>query len=135
MHQTASNLHGADSSDQTQGDESEDDANGRRARLCQPSRVRVPSQRHDDVDAEEGGRRLRVAPRQPRPCLSPHAIPPASVSFASLVSPHATPCGRQPWSRHKDELRGREPAILGVLEPQHPLLKPVIIREPGVVLA
>lgn len=94
----------------------------------------MPSHGHNDMDVADGPRHLRVAARQPRPCLSPHAVPPASVSFASLVSPHATPCGRQPWSRHKEDLRGRAPEILGVLEPQHPLLKPVIVRTPGALL-
>lgn len=76
-----------------------------------------------------GARRPR--PRQPRACLSPTAVPPANISFATLVSPEATPRGRRPWFRSGDALGVGKQQTLGMLEPQHPKLRPIVVQEPG----
>lgn len=73
----------------------------------------------------------RPRPRQPRACLSPTAVPPANISFATLVSPEATPRGRQPWFRSGDALAVGKQQTLGVLEPLHPKLRPIVVQEPG----
>lgn len=73
----------------------------------------------------------RPRPRQPRACLSPTAVPPANISFATLVSPEATPRGRRPWFRSGEALAIGKQQTLGVLEPLHPKLRPVVVQEPG----
>eukprot|EP00892_Ulva_mutabilis_P009573 jgi/Ulvmu1/6989/UM033_0047.1 len=81
-----------------------------------------------------GGSARRPRPRQPRVCLSPSAVPPANISFATLVSPEATPRGRRPWFRTGGALAVSKQQTLGVLEPVHPKLRQVVIQEPGVSL-
>ena len=78
-----------------------------------------------------GGSVRRPRQRQPRACLSPTAVPPANISFATLVSPEATPRGRRPWFRAGDALAISKQQTLGVLEPLHPKLRPVVVQEPG----